>query len=342
MTFSQRDINQYHTLLLEWFSKEAKSYPWRQTQDPWSILVSEIMLQQTQIATVLSKNYYTNFLKTFPTPTSMAHASEQRVLRAWEGLGYYRRAKNLHALAQCLLKEHNGIFPTDYATLLQLPGIGPYTAGAVCSFAYNQPTPIVDTNVARVFSRLFCLSTPIDSAQGQRTLWDYAQKLLDKENPRLYNAALMELGQLFCKNKHPLCHACPMRALCPAPPPDCYPRKKNRQKTQIHYEHALFAKNSQGDILLAKQKKGQRREHMWLLPRRDASFFKQASPLVTSRYSITRYAVTLNVYPIVSSALTIQDNEQWHAINELDCLPIPSPERRSLEKIFTSLPLFPS
>jgi len=202
------DPSAFQHALTNWFQLEGKKYPWRETTDPWHILISEVMLQQTQVATVLNKNFFTNFIHKFPTPQSIAKASEQEILSAWEGLGYYRRVRNLQKAAIAICDLHAGIFPTDYNEILALPGIGKYTAGAVSSFAYDLPQPIVDANVARIFSRLFDYQQRVDSNQGQKQLWKWAESLLSKKQPRIYNSSLMELGQQVCSNKAPKCNAC--------------------------------------------------------------------------------------------------------------------------------------
>jgi len=186
--------------LVGWFNQEGKTYPWRETTDPYAILVSEIMLQQTQITTVLGKGFYTRWMERFPNTTTLAKATEDEVLKQWEGLGYYSRARNLQKQAKHIETELSGKFPTEHADILKLPGVGPYTAGAVTSFAFNKPAPIVDGNVARVLSRLFDENEPIDSTQGQKHLWQRSEALLDRDHPRAFNSAIMELGNAFAKN----------------------------------------------------------------------------------------------------------------------------------------------
>ena len=173
--------------LVSWFRQNGRDYPWRQTRDPYAILVSEVMLQQTQITTVLDRGYYHRWLARFPDIPTLASANEADVLSAWEGLGYYRRARNLQKLAQIILQDHTGIFPNDPVTIRSLPGIGPYTAGAVSSFAFGLNEPIVDGNVARVLSRIDNDPTPIDSTLGNKRLWDRAKELVTStDDPRAF------------------------------------------------------------------------------------------------------------------------------------------------------------
>ena len=204
----------FRAALLTWFRAEGRDYPWRQTEDPYSILVSEMMLQQTQIATVLGRGYYQRWMDTFPDVATLAAASEPDILRVWEGLGYYSRARNLQKAAQAVVAQHGGEFPRGVEGLLGLPGIGRYTAGAVASFAWNLPAPLVDGNVARVFTRLFACDDPIDKPAVQQQLWAWADALLCRTEPRLYNSALMELGQRICTPRSPACLICPVQSCC--------------------------------------------------------------------------------------------------------------------------------
>lgn len=320
----------FRKCLIQWFETEGKSYPWRETTDPWAILVSEIMLQQTQIASVLGKGHYSRFMALYPTPASMAGASEQEILKAWEGLGYYRRARNLHAAARAITAEHAGHFPTQYEFILELPGIGRYTAGAVASFAYNSPHAIVDANVARVFSRLFNYRERIDTSAGNKQLWQWADTLVDPDNPRAYNSALMELGQSYCSNKSPDCLQCPVRTFCHCPDPANLPVKKSATPTTRIDEFALFSRDNHGRILLQQEAEGKRRAGMWHLPRRQQDAVADLPLRLKTTYSITRYQVTLHLHSSHPDHTRPQANEQWHSIQELENLPMPSPDRRAL------------
>jgi A/G-specific adenine glycosylase len=203
--------------LRAWYRANARDLPWRRTRDPYSILVSELMLQQTQVARVVPR--YHEFLDLFPTIADVARSSPRRVREAWEGLGYYARARNLHRLARRVTangREPNRTLPADPAALRALPGIGPYTAGAVASFAYERRTPLVDTNVARVLRRVFAPATDPKSTRGQRALWELAAALLPRTGRAAWthNQALMELGALVCTARRPQCDRCPVRAVC--------------------------------------------------------------------------------------------------------------------------------
>ncbi len=199
--------------LLRWFREHGRRLPWRETRDPYEILVSEFMLQQTQVTRV--REYYTTFLTRFPTLRDVAAASPRAVREAWDGLGYYRRAHNLHRLAKTVVNHHAGILPRDPRTLESLPGVGRYTAGAVSSFAYEHRVPAVDTNVARVLRRAFRLPAG-QTAPSTRRLWGLAQRLLPSRRRAAweFNQALMDLGSLYCTARRPRCTACPVRPAC--------------------------------------------------------------------------------------------------------------------------------
>ncbi|MCP4361298.1 MAG: A/G-specific adenine glycosylase [Chloroflexi bacterium] len=201
-------------LLLNWWDAGHTDLPWREIDDPYAIWVSEIMLQQTQVAIVLP--YYKRWLVRFPTVHDLAAASLAEVLKAWEGLGYYGRARNLHTAAKMVVEEFNGRLPQTSAELQQLKGIGPYTAGAIASIAFAEPAPVLDGNVIRVFSRLTDLAEDVTLTATKKRLWQLAAKLVSAERPGDYNQALMELGQQVCLPAKPLCLLCPLAAQCQA------------------------------------------------------------------------------------------------------------------------------
>lgn len=201
--------------LNRWFSRHHRSLPWRETQDAYRIWISEIMLQQTQVATVL--DYYERFLERFPNVHSLAAASPQEVLEQWAGLGYYRRARNMHRAAQQVVENFSGAFPTNLSDLQKLAGVGRYTAGAIASFAYDQPAPILETNTIRLLSRLIGWTEPVHTTNSQKQLWKTAESLLPRSSGSgKVNQALMELGSLICTPAQPQCLCCPLRKLCVA------------------------------------------------------------------------------------------------------------------------------
>jgi len=198
--------------LLEWFKRNKRDLPWRKTKDPYAIWVSETMLQQTQVETVIP--YYKNFLSTFPTLQHLAEANLSEVLKVWEGLGYYSRARNLHRAAKMVLNRFQGKIPNSPKGLLSLPGIGRYTAGAILSIAFNQEAPILDGNVKRVLARLFAISKNPKKKETEHLLWKISESLIPKNRARLFNQALMDLGAMICTPKRPICLSCPLSTLC--------------------------------------------------------------------------------------------------------------------------------
>ncbi|MEO8268855.1 MAG: A/G-specific adenine glycosylase [Aureliella sp.] len=206
----------FRRALLAWYRKHHRQLPWRQTHDPYAVWVSEIMLQQTQVATVIK--YYLRFLARFPTVSSLAAAAEQEVLTLWSGLGYYRRARQLHAAAKQIVQENHGIFPNTLDEVRALPGVGRYTAGAILSFAYGQRAPILEANTLRLYCRLIGLREDPKSAASQQHLWSFAEHLLPKAGTDIgqVNQALIELGSLICSPKQPDCTACPVKRFCVA------------------------------------------------------------------------------------------------------------------------------
>lgn len=198
--------------LIEWFKYNKRDLPWRNTTDPYKIWLSEVILQQTRVAQGLP--YYISFIKEFPKVYDLAKAPEQKVLKLWQGLGYYSRARNLHNAAKDIVKNYGGLFPNDYKDLKKLKGIGDYTAAAIASFCFNIPQAVVDGNVYRVLARLFAINIPINSTEGKKQFAVLAQELLDKKNPGTYNQAIMEFGALYCTPHNPDCENCIFNNIC--------------------------------------------------------------------------------------------------------------------------------
>ncbi|MEW6499985.1 MAG: A/G-specific adenine glycosylase, partial [Thermodesulfobacteriota bacterium] len=200
--------------LLAWFAAHSRDLPWRRTYDPYHVWISEIMLQQTRMERVIG--YFRRWLERFPDLPALAAADEEEVLKCWEGLGYYSRARNLHRAAGLVMRDHGGTIPADHAALLTLPGIGRYTAGAIMSLAFNREYPLVDANVERLFARLYDIDSPVREAVNHRFVWQRALELIPPGRARLFNQALMELGALVCTPKNPACSACPLAGHCKA------------------------------------------------------------------------------------------------------------------------------
>lgn len=200
--------------LLSWYAERRRDLPWRRTRDPYAIWLSEVMLQQTRVETVLP--YYERFLSAFPSVHALAEAPLGEVLRLWSGLGYYRRARMLHAAAREVEEERGGSFPKTAAELLEIKGIGRYTAGAVASIAWGEAVAVVDGNVGRVLSRLFAIDGELTKGPGRKQLWELAESLVFRDDPSSWNQALMELGAVVCTPRHPRCASCPVEAECEA------------------------------------------------------------------------------------------------------------------------------
>lgn len=238
--------------LLSWYSRYKRDLPWRRTKDPYFIWLSEIILQQTRVAQGLE--YYLRFTARFPTPAALAQASEDEVLKLWQGLGYYSRARNLHAAA----KSMNGVFPPSYEGVRALKGVGDYTAAAICSIAYGLPYAVVDGNVYRVLSRVFGISVPIDSPAGKKEFSALAQNLLDKRLPGDYNQAIMDFGATVCTPQAPFCGTCPLAARCTARREnrvERLPVKSQKTKTALRYFHYIYVEQG-GDTWLHKRGAG--------------------------------------------------------------------------------------
>lgn len=313
--------------LVEWFGAQGRSYPWRQTRDPWAILVSEVMLQQTTIPTVLAR--YESWLERYPTPAALAAATEEEALRSWEGLGYYRRVRALRAAAQVVAREYGGVFPQEAERLRALPGIGEYTVGAVMSFAWNRPAPLVDANVARVFARVFNDDCPADSAAGRRKHWEWAAQLVHPTEPRAYNSALMELGQTVCTPGVPDCARCPVRRWCRAERPELLPRKLPKKEVQLLEHWDLWLLTRQG-LLLEKQAPQGRHAGMYRLPRRERELAERFPLLCNQRYSVTRFKVTRHLHrvPPEEPLPPLRPGEVFLPPAALAAVPMASPDRK--------------
>ncbi|MDH6356068.1 A/G-specific adenine glycosylase [Dysgonomonas sp. PH5-45] len=239
--------------LIGWYSLHKRDLPWRWTQDPYHIWLSEVILQQTRVAQGLS--YYNSFIRQYPSVCHLAAAPENEVMKLWQGLGYYSRARNLHTTAKVICDRYNGVFPSDYKTILSLKGIGQYTAAAIASFAYGMPVATVDGNVYRVLSRLFAIDTPIDSTEGKKLFALLADKLLNKENPGEHNQALMEFGALQCTPTSPQCIDCPLEGLCLSRAGNdvlCYPVKQGKAVVKPRFFN-YFDVRCNGNIFLHKR-----------------------------------------------------------------------------------------
>ena len=338
---SPKNVRAFRRSLPDWYRRYGRDLPWRRTRDPYAILVSEFMLQQTQVAAVIP--YYNEWLRRFPDFASLARAFEDDVLHAWQGLGYYARARNLHITAKIVLDQNQGHFPRSIDEMQQLPGIGKYTAHAVASFAFNQSLPIVEANTARVLTRLFDFRKAIDSEVGRETLWRYAATLVPKSNARNYNSALLDLGALVCIPRQPKCGICPVKKFCRAKNPAALPIKRPGLRTRRLIEkHALVVR--QGKILL--EQSSTRWRGMWILPPLKLGSFKQPNgrrrAIYTSVFPFTNHRIAFKVYaeglrridPRKNGfAVANKDSQRWIRIESLDSVPMPSPHKTAVRHL---------
>lgn len=316
---------QFRRALLAWYRRNRRDLPWRSTTAPYAILVSEFMLQQTQVATVIP--YYNDWMRRFPSFASLAAATEADVLHAWQGLGYYARARNLRATAITVTEDHAGSFPEDMESIRRLPGIGRYTANAIATFAFDQSVPIVEANIARVISRVFDIQAPIDTTPGREQLWSAATCLLPRNRGGSHNSALMELGALVCRTR-PRCTVCPVKHFCRASDPLHLPVKKPRRDTKFCTEHHSFTRRD-SRVLLEQSHK--RWRGMWMLPRLTSPPTNH-EVLHLSEFSFTHHRIKLAVYSQVK-VRGRNRHRRWFSIQELDSVPLPSPHRRALNQL---------
>lgn len=335
---------QFARKLLGWFTTHARDLPWRRTRDLYCIWISEIMLQQTQVATVVG--YYERFLAAFPDVTTLANADETKVLRLWEGLGYYRRARQLHAAAKKIVLEHNGEFPRSYEAVRALPGIGRYTAGAILSIGLDERLPILEANTIRVLSRLIALRDDPRTTRSQAQLWSVAEEILPAENCGAFNQALMELGSELCTPKSPNCAACPVSTFCEARKQDLtsiIPLAAKKTKYEDVTETAVVIRRG-SKFLVRECQPGERWSGLWDFPRFASNAaahvdwlpaaaehllnwlgveIEPAEHLATTKHGVTRFRITLHVLDArwISGGKT-SDQLRWVTREELSHLPL--------------------
>jgi A/G-specific adenine glycosylase len=310
------NVNRFRRQLLAWFDGEKRILPWRGESDPYRILVSEIMLQQTRVAVV--EDRYRKFLRQFPTAKRLAGAREQTVLAAWSGLGYYRRARSLHAAAK-LIRRH-GAFPSSATALQDLPGVGRYTANAVASIAYGEPVAVVDGNVKRVLQRL------TGGELLNEECWASAGRLLDRKRPGDFNQSMMELGALVCLPGKPLCAKCPVEKLCVSRGPEPRRRQISRLKAVLNYGLA----NRNGSILLQQRPQSSSlMPGMWELPPLKTAPARK-SPILKLRHSITTTDYSVLVF--AGAGLT-RRHGRWVPLRAAERLPLTGLARKILRQI---------
>jgi A/G-specific adenine glycosylase len=336
--------------LIRWFSENKRDLPWRKTKDPYSIWVSEIMLQQTQVSTVIP--YYQKFLKPFPTVHHLAKANLSKVLKVWEGLGYYSRARNLHRASQIVLNHFYGKVPDALKDLLSLPGIGRSTAGSILSFAYNKEAPILDGNAKRVLSRLFAISSNPVKSKTESLLWQISESLIPKGHSNSFNQALMDLGSMICTPRDPRCLSCPVRQFCKGKAlgkPERYPTKRPKKIIpSIDAVSAVIKKD--GKVFLHQRPTRGLLGGLWEFPnwkievkeglrlrlrnhvKKEMGMDVEVKELIgTFRQTFSHFKLTLLVYHC-----KLQDDKKegkWIPIKNLDQLAMPRIHRRIANSI---------
>jgi A/G-specific adenine glycosylase len=343
--------------LVAWFRSAQRDLPWRRDRDPYRIWVSEIMLQQTTVAAVIP--YYHRFLEAFPTVAALAAATEQEVLRQWEGLGYYRRARHMYRAAQELVSRHGGQVPRDPVALAALPGIGRYTHGAILSQAFDERLPIVEANSQRVLCRWFACRDDPRSADVQRWLWQTAEALLPQRGAGEFNQALMELGALVCTPTQPSCLLCPVSSLCAARAQgleEKLPAKAKPVRATLVREVAVVVRKSQLVLLVQRPNDASRWAGMWEFPHEPLSDDETApagaerilheltglraaidASVLTLKHGITRYVITMECvlakYRSGRFRSPFYARARWTTLDKLHVYPLSSPQRRLAEML---------
>jgi len=341
----------FRRALLAWYARAARGLPWRASRDPYRIWVSEVMLQQTQVATVVP--YFERFLAAWPDVASLAAADEQQVLRLWEGLGYYRRARQLHQAAGELVRRYGGSFPRDPRDLQALPGIGRYTAGAILSIAFDQREPILEANSLRLLCRLLAHRADPARSESQRLLWSAARQLLPHSQVGTFNQALMELGSQVCRPRGPDCAACPLAVLCQARAlglVDTIPTPPRRPVYESVHEAAVVVFRRK-QVLVGRRGPGERWAGLWDFPRfahaarrgpsrheeliaevrrQTGVTIRPTHKLTTIRHGVTRFRITLDCQAAehVSGRTRPAGRWRWVAPHALESLPLSATGRR--------------
>jgi len=343
-------------LLLRWFAANARDLPWRRDCAVYAVWISEIMLQQTQVQQALP--YYLRFMERFPTVAALAAAPIDAVLKAWEGMGYYARARNLHRAAGQIMARHGGHFPADAESVRALAGIGPYTAAAILSIAFNQPLAVVDGNVIRVLSRLHAWPGDAKTTSGKKEIQERAQSLLDPAAPGAFNEAMMELGALICTPQNPLCTACPLAACCQAlaqGAPEKFP-VKSAKKLRPHYQIAAGLIWKKEKLLIVRRPESGLLGGLWELPGGkqeagevlEATVAREAAKKLGIKIKVgsffsrvdhayTHFSITLHVYHCRHLKGTPYPHEhsdwRWVSIAELDDYAFSRSNRRIIEQL---------
>jgi A/G-specific adenine glycosylase len=357
---SETDLRLFRSDLRAWFQKSSRDLPWRTTRDPYHIWLSEAMLQQTRVNQAM--HYYSEFVSRYPTVFDLASAPLEDVLKTWEGLGYYARARNLHRAAGQVVSEYGGTFPADESAIRALPGVGTYTAAAVLSIAFNKPHAAVDGNVTRVLSRYFLIEQAVDATPVRRLLADLAQELLDPDHPGQFNQSVMELGATVCTPRAPSCSNCVLAPSCLARFHDVagsLPRKRRRKPTP-HYDVAVaIVSDGNGGVLVRRRPTETMLGGLWELPggkRLEDESMEEAcqrgaakktgfqlsvgEPLHALRHAYSHFKITLRAF---EASVTSPLNDhwtgaevRWASVDELADLPFSRASRRMLDYLVDS------
>lgn len=316
--------------LLDWYQALGRhELPWRRKPDSYAVLISEFMLQQTTVATVIPR--FTEWMNRFPDLQTLAMATEEEVLSAWQGLGYYSRARRLHSSSKAIMQQYGGTIPKDEERLLSLPGFGSYTAAAVRAFAYDLHAIVLDTNITRVLARWANLSSAIDTAEGISSIRKIAQAFYPESGCRAMASAMMDLGSMVCISGKPRCSECPLQSTCQAGEPSLLPYKSPRAVTLRRSENRLWFYHD--SLLYLEQSQGPLWRGLWILPEL-GGMKASGRPLAKITYPITRYRVTMTIHTTVQPP---PPNLKGFTIEEMAATPIPSPHRRGIEMIFKNL-----
>ena len=342
---------------MDWYDKNKREMPWRKTGDPYRIWVSEIMLQQTRVDTV--RDYYRRFIDAFPTVGDLAEAEQDDVLKLWEGLGYYSRARYLHHAAQQVVREHGGALPRDYDDIRDLKGIGPYTAAAVLSIAFNEPHPVLDGNVMRVVSRVFASDANIKKSKTQRHFRRLAGELLDPERAGDFNQAMMELGATICTPTSPSCKKCPVQSACAAfaeGNPEDYPVTPDSKPVPHHDVAVGLVFNGDGRVLIQRRPEDGLLGGLWEFPggkAEDGESMDDAcqrelreevgievaveAPFYTLSHAYSHFKITLYAFRcrLVSGEATSEEGQpiKWVDVADLDDYAFPRANRKLIEEL---------
>ena len=340
--------------LLTWYNKNKRILPWRARRlSPYAVWVSEIMLQQTRVETVIP--FYEKWMKLFPNVRALAIASEQDVLNAWEGLGYYSRARNFHKAAKIVVEQYHGKLPRDLDKLRKLPGVGRYTVGALASILFGMDEPALDGNLKRVYARLFDVSEQVDSPEGERILWRLARENLPKGKAADFNQALMDLGATVCLPKNPRCSICPLMNVCEARKngaQNLRPVKKAMKKIP-QYTHAAAVIVKRGKVLLAKRPSKGLLAGMWEFPngrvdqnparevvkviksgyRLGLRVKRNVHPLAVVEHAYSHFKVTVHAFRCELLSTSKDGNWKWVSLNELDDFPMGKIDRQIAELV---------